>query len=108
MLKHGLLLNDPAMLQVNVAAILLNILYTTFYYWYSEDKVGDVLKPLGIGAVVVAIFLGYAQVEDPQNLEFRYGLIVTVLMLLLLGSPLIQLVSVCYLGLKLSLNGSSL
>uniref|UniRef100_V5GUB9 Sugar transporter SWEET1 n=2 Tax=Anoplophora glabripennis TaxID=217634 RepID=V5GUB9_ANOGL len=61
-----------------------------FYYVYSPDKVRDVLKPLGIGATIVAVFLGYAQIEDPENLEFRYGLIVTVMMLLLLGSPLLQ------------------
>lgn len=96
MLKHGLLLNDPAMLQVNVAAIFLNIMYTMFYYMYSREKYRDVLKPLGIGALIVAIFLGYAEIEDPKNLEFRYGLIVTVLMLLLLGSPLLHVVSVFF------------
>ncbi|CAH1156200.1 unnamed protein product [Phaedon cochleariae] len=90
MLKHGLLLNDAAMLQVNIAAILLNIIYTVFYYLYSPEKYKDVLKPLGIGATLIAIFLGYAEWEEPSNLEYRYGLIVTILMLLLLGSPLLD------------------
>ncbi|KAJ8931702.1 hypothetical protein NQ314_015349 [Rhamnusium bicolor] len=90
MLKHGILLNDAAMLQVNVAAIFLNIIYTVFYYIFSPNKYEDVLKPLGVGSVIVATFLGYAELEDPNNLEYRYGLIVTVLMLLLLGSPLLD------------------
>ncbi|KAJ8946983.1 hypothetical protein NQ318_019064 [Aromia moschata] len=91
MLRHGLLLDDPAMINVNVAAVFLNVLYTIFYYLYSADKYDDVLKPLGIGSLISAIFLGYAQLEDPSNLEFRYGLIVTILMLLLLASPLLDI-----------------
>ncbi|KAJ8920186.1 hypothetical protein NQ315_011847 [Exocentrus adspersus] len=90
MLQHGLLLNDPAMLQVNVFAILLNVLYTIFYYWYARDKYGDVLKPFAIGALILAVVLGYAQVEDPEVLPYRYGLLVTVLMLALLASPLLN------------------
>ncbi|KAG5878291.1 hypothetical protein JTB14_033092 [Gonioctena quinquepunctata] len=91
MLKHALLLNDPAMLQVNIAAIILNIIYTVFYYFHSHEKYQDVLKPLAIAAGVVAIFIGYAELEDPSKLEYRYGLIVTVLMLLLIAAPLLDL-----------------
>lgn len=93
-LQYGLLLDDTAMLVVNIVAIVLNALYTLFYYKYSGDKYEEVLKPLSIGVGVVAIFLGYAQFENPDNLEFRYGLILTILMLLLLGSPLLDMV--CY------------
>ncbi|XP_023029089.1 sugar transporter SWEET1 isoform X2 [Leptinotarsa decemlineata] len=91
MLKHAILLNDPAMLQVNVAAIILNIIYTSFYYVYSSEKYQEILKPLAIGVGMVAIFFGYAEIEDPRNLEYRYGLIVTLLMLLLIASPLLDL-----------------
>ncbi|KAJ8979505.1 hypothetical protein NQ317_015683 [Molorchus minor] len=90
MLRLGLLMNDAAMIQVNVAAVFLNILYTAFYYVYSSDKYEEVLKPLGIGSTIAAVILGYAQLENPENLEFRYGLITTVLMLLLLGAPFIR------------------
>lgn len=91
-MKYGLLLNDAAMFTVNSVAIVLNLIYTIFYYNYSENKQDEVFKPLSIGAALVAVFLGYAQFESPQNIEYRYGLILTILMLLLIGSPLLDVV----------------
>ncbi|KAL1495069.1 hypothetical protein ABEB36_010546 [Hypothenemus hampei] len=90
MLKYGLLLNDAAMIKVNIAAIFLNTLYSIFFYKYAEDKYEEVLKPVGYGIAVLAIFLGYAQLESPKNLEYRFGLILTILMLALLGAPLLD------------------
>lgn len=92
MLKYALLLNDPAMLQVNLAAIILNVIYLLFYCCYSQDLGKEVFKPLSIGVALVAVFMGYANVESEENLEFRFGLAVTVLMLLLIGSPLLDVV----------------
>lgn len=91
-MKYGLLLNDAAMLTVNVVAIILNLIYTILYYNFSENKQEEIFKPLSIGAALVAVFLGYAQIESPQNIEYRYGLMLTILMLLLLGSPLLDVV----------------
>lgn len=91
-LQYGFLLNDTAMLVVNIVAIVLNAFYVIFYYKYSGAKYEEVLKPLSIGVGVVAIFLGYAQFENPDHLEFRYGLVLTILMLVLLGSPLLDMV----------------
>lgn len=88
MLEYGLILSDPAILQVNVVAIALNAIYILFYYQYSQDKYEEVLKPIGYSVALVAVLLGYSQVESPENLEFRYGMIVTVLLLALIGSPL--------------------
>ena len=52
---------------------------------------------LGKAIAFVAVFLGYAQWEKPELIEFRYGVIVTVLLLLLIASPLVHLVSIEYL-----------
>ncbi|XP_030761751.1 sugar transporter SWEET1 [Sitophilus oryzae] len=90
-LKYGLLLSDSAMITVNVVAIVLNLAYSVFFYLYAEDKVGEFMKPAGIGAALTAVLLGYCEYEHPDYLEFRFGLILTVLMLALLGSPLIDL-----------------
>nr|CAH7718799.1 unnamed protein product [Callosobruchus chinensis] len=89
-LKHGMILNDAAMLQVNVVGILLNLAYLAVYYHYSGDRYNEVLKPLGIATAIVAVVIGYAAVESPDEVEFRYGMIVTILMLILLGSPLLD------------------
>lgn len=88
MLKYAALLQDPAMLQVNIAAMFLNIIYIGFFYVYAVDRKAELYKPASYATVFVAIILGYAELESPELLEFRYGLLVTVLMLALVGSPL--------------------
>lgn len=93
MLKYSQMLQDEAMLVVNVAAVILNVIYTAFYYVYSQDKSSEVHKPLTYGFTLAAVLLGYVSWEDPALVEYRFGFIVTVLMLLLMGSPLIELVS---------------
>lgn len=91
MLKLAYIMNDSAMFQVNVAAIILNIFYTAFYYQYSENKYENILKPCALASGFCALGLGYANWEDPGSVEFRYGLLMTVLMLLLLALPLVDM-----------------
>lgn len=94
MLKYGLMLNDPVMLNVNFAAITLNLFYTMFFYVYCNNKFNEFFKPLSLNVGIVAAMYGYCQWEDPSLLEYRYGLLSTVLMLILLGNPLFGIVSV--------------
>ncbi|KAK9890813.1 hypothetical protein WA026_012157 [Henosepilachna vigintioctopunctata] len=88
MLKYGFLLQDEAMLTVNIAAILINLLYVIFYSVYTKNSWEEVYKPVSCGVLLVAVCLGYTEIESPELLEYRYGMLITVLMLLLLGSPL--------------------
>lgn len=48
---------------------------------------------LGKGAALTAVLIGYAQWESEDLVEYRFGMIVTVLMLTLIGAPLLSLVS---------------
>lgn len=48
-----------------------------------------IAKTLGLAS----IFLAYAKFENPEYIEFRYGLLTTVLLLMLIGTPLMNLVS---------------
>lgn len=93
MLKYALLLEDKAMFQVNMAAIILNVAYVFCYAIYSCNRKNEVVKPLVKGLTVITVLLGYARWENSDVLEYRYGFIVTILMLLLLGSPLVDIVS---------------
>jgi len=90
MLKYGLILNDAAMIKVNVAGILLNVIYAVFFYTYAVDKYEEVLKPTAFAAGIVAVLLGYVEIESSENIEQRFGLILTLLMLAFLGSPLLS------------------
>ena len=55
------------------------------------------MTTLGKATLFVALVLGYAQVENKDLIEFRYGVLTTTLMFILIGSPLINLVRcACY------------
>jgi solute carrier family 50 protein (sugar transporter) len=41
----------------------------------------------------VAALIAYVFWEDPDVVEFRYGIIITILLMLLIASPFLQLVS---------------
>lgn len=94
MLQYAIMLEDMAMFQVNTAAIILNLAYAVFYYVYCSQKWNEILKPAALGVTLVNILLVYINYEDPELVENRYGLIMTILMLLLLGSPLLEVVSI--------------
>lgn len=49
---------------------------------------------MGKAAILSAAILAYAEIEKKEHLEFRYGIIVTVLMFALIGAPLLHLVSI--------------
>jgi len=90
-LKYGFLLSDDTIINVNVVAIVLNTIYSVFYYQYAQNKYEEVLKPLAFGVGLAAFVLGYAAVESNENIEFRFGIILTLLLLGLLGAPLASL-----------------
>ncbi|XP_024945680.1 sugar transporter SWEET1 isoform X2 [Cephus cinctus] len=90
MLQYALILGDSAMIVVNVFGLLINLGYIIFYMLYAPEK-GDVLALIGKAVAFVAIFIGYAQWEHKDNIEFRFGIIITVLLFLLIASPLFHL-----------------
>lgn len=92
--KYGLLLHDDAMLRVNMASVSLNLCYVAVFLYYCENTWEDVFKPASYGIVLVALLLGYAEWEMPEKIEYRYGLLVTILQLLLLASPLRDLANI--------------
>ncbi|XP_033354239.1 sugar transporter SWEET1-like [Bombus vosnesenskii] len=90
MLQYAWIVRDPAMINVNVFGLLTNTAYMAVYYYYSPHT-KDTRALIGKVAAFVAAFLAYAQVEDPEKLEFRFGLIVTGLFFLLIASPLLHI-----------------
>lgn len=90
MLRYALILGDPTMININVFGLVTNAIYMLVYYYYAPNT-KDILALIGKAVVFVGIFLGYTQVEHPENLEFRFGIIITILFLLLVASPLVHL-----------------
>ncbi|XP_018339906.1 PREDICTED: sugar transporter SWEET1 isoform X2 [Trachymyrmex septentrionalis] len=67
------------------------------YAWMLGDSIminKEVLKLIYKVTIFVVIFLVYAQMEHPANIEFRFGIVVTVLLLLLIAAPLAHLKNV--------------
>lgn len=90
MLQHGLILNDPAMIPVNIIGLVLNIIYLSVFYSYTKDKF-SVFRSLGKVIAGVAVLITYAQLESKERIEFNFGIIVTVLLLTLIAAPLFNL-----------------
>lgn len=90
MLQYSNILNDPAMTTVNIVGLSFNIAYLLCYYIYCQQK-----KELQIQILYTTAFVGamiaYVGWESPDVLEFRYGIIITALLMLLIGSPLLSL-----------------
>ncbi|KAL6444433.1 hypothetical protein ACFW04_001940 [Cataglyphis niger] len=90
MLRYALMLNDPTMINVNIFGLLTNIIYMIVYYYYAPNT-REVLKLIYKVTIFVIILLVYAQIEHPKNVEFRFGIVVTVLLFLLIAAPLMHL-----------------
>ncbi|XP_055300779.1 sugar transporter SWEET1-like [Sitodiplosis mosellana] len=91
--RFGLILNDPTIVKVQLGGFALSIGYLCFFLWYTnnaKDRTSAWTKIGYAGALVAAIY-AYTFVENPKNLKARYGLILTVLILCLIGSPLLRL-----------------
>ncbi|CAG9095559.1 unnamed protein product [Plutella xylostella] len=89
-LKYGFILRDDTMINVNFFGLALNMLYLMLYFHYSQEKV-RVWAQMGCGGAVSAAMIGYAQMEDPKLVEYRFGLIITAFMFYLIASPLFNL-----------------
>lgn len=90
-----MLLNDLPTVRTNVIGVILNILYLCFFYTYTtnaKDKT-YVWAQVGFGGAFLAGVFAYAQVEQKDILIPRFGLLVTVILFLLVGSPFLSLVS---------------
>lgn len=86
-------MKDPAMIQANVVGFGISVAYSVFYYCYTpRQSKAAFWKQLGIAGAVTAAVLGYAQIENAELVEDRFGLIITVMMLLLIAQPLFGLV----------------
>lgn len=90
MIKNGLIMNDPNIIPVNIFGFILNLIYFIVFYFFTSD-----LKPLFSlltkATLFTGVLWGYTTIEDENLIEYRFGVILTVLMLALIGSPLFSL-----------------
>uniref|UniRef100_A0A8W7PYJ2 Sugar transporter SWEET1 n=2 Tax=gambiae species complex TaxID=44542 RepID=A0A8W7PYJ2_ANOCL len=80
-IQFGQMLRDDGMIRVNFIGLALNLLYVCGFYLYTEGPAKTaVWGQIGLAGALTAGVLSYVQYEDPQLVEFRFGLILTGLL----------------------------
>lgn len=94
MARFGVILNDTPTVQVSLIGTALNIGYVCFFFWYTNNVKDKTLAwaQMGYAGAFVAAVFAYSYVEDPKELPFRFGLILTAVLFYFVGSPLLGLV----------------
>lgn len=90
----GAILDDLPTIRVNSLGVALNIAYICFFYNYTnatKEKTG-VWVTLGYGGAFLIAVIGYCAYEDPKVLPFRYGILFSVILFVLVGLPLLDIV----------------
>lgn len=96
-IPFGFQIGDDMMIKVNFIGFALGVIYCLIFYFYTPNKEKNkVWGQFGVGGAMVTAILAYAQYEDPAKVEFRFGMIVTILLLAMIASPLLDLVSIIF------------
>ncbi|XP_014087625.2 sugar transporter SWEET1 [Bactrocera oleae] len=91
-LKMGTLMGDSATIMVNILGFAINVVFLTAFYWYSSNELKmKIWSKIGIAGAFTVACLAYAAFEDPKKIEFRFGLLITGILVFLVGSPLLHL-----------------
>lgn len=92
-IPFGFQINDDMTIKVNFIGFALGILYCLVYYHYTPNAgKSKVWGQFGIGGAMTTAIIAYSQLEDPKLVEFRFGMILTALLLIMIASPLFDLV----------------
>lgn len=92
--RFGVILNDETTIKVNLFGVMLNIAYICFFYIYTNNVKDKTLvwAQMGYAGAFLAAIYAYTVVENPENLPFRFGIILTAVVFYFVGSPLLGLV----------------
>lgn len=94
-MRFGMILNDLPTIRINGIGAIIHILYICFYYSYTKGvkEKAEVWAQLGYGGALLLGILAYAEYEDKGVLPYRFGILVTIFLVVLVGTPLLSLVS---------------
>lgn len=91
-LKLGQIMGDEAMIKVNVIGFGINVVFMVgFYYYGSIEARSKMWIKFGYCSVFLMACIAYANFEDPKQVEFRLGMLITLILVWLVGSPLLAI-----------------
>ncbi|XP_068143095.1 sugar transporter SWEET1 [Drosophila tropicalis] len=91
-LKLAYIMNDAAMINTNLIGLVINFVFLGgFYYYASSGSRTKIWKQIAYSAIFILLVIAYANFEDPKEIEFRLGMLITGILVWLVGSPLLHL-----------------
>ncbi|XP_030571025.1 sugar transporter SWEET1 [Drosophila novamexicana] len=91
-LKLGQLMGDQPMINVNIIGFAINTVFMVgFYYYASSENKSKIWIKVGYVSLFLMACIAYANFEDPKQIEFRLGMLITSILVWLVGSPLLNL-----------------
>lgn len=91
-LKMGTLMGDQAMIQVNIIGFGINVVFMVIFYLYASGQFkSKIWLKMGVTAILIMSCLTYCNIEDPAKIEFRLGMLITAILVILVGMPLLSL-----------------
>lgn len=95
MARFGLIINDEPSIKVSFFGVALNIVYICVYFCYTNNVKDKTLAwvQMGYGGAVTAAIFAYTYMENPKDLPFRFGILLTAILFYFVGSPLLSLVN---------------
>ncbi|XP_055852740.1 sugar transporter SWEET1-like isoform X1 [Episyrphus balteatus] len=89
-IKLSFILKDTALFRTHVFGIIINIAFISiFYYYTSKQSRPKIWKQFAIAVIFATICIIYTNLEDPAKIESRFGILLSMLYLVLLGAPLL-------------------
>lgn len=107
--RFGVILNDETTIKVNLFGVMLNIAYICYFYIYTNNVKEKTLvwAQMGYAGAFLAALYAYTVFEYPENLPFRFGMILTAVLFYFVGSPLLGLVSSLIICFKIFITFSN-
>lgn len=89
-LVYGVIINDQAVIKVNVIAVALQILYISCYFLFTSKK-NYVQKQLGCAFLFLSSMLTYIYVEDNHDRVVSFlGFVASIVTVFFFASPLMN------------------
>lgn len=88
----GTLMGDQAMIKVNIIGFAINVVFMVVFYWYATGPFkSKIWSKMGVATTFTMACLAYSNFEDPAKIEFRFGMVITGILVILVGMPLLSL-----------------
>lgn len=85
-------MSDSSMININLIGTAINMLYMIIFYWYASPlyKFKIFIKILKTIALIGAC-MAYTRMEKAELLEFRLSLIISAILIIMVGAPLLNI-----------------